>query len=196
MSEQLLSEWISKMSPDDQADFESLLTSIKSVKGDLSALSDEDAALLKRLSDTYNTDTESELSGSVDGMTANINDPVEEPVVHEFNDELTTLSSEFGQFVINTIDEYLCEGGASRADAIRYAFYNKFIPERLKDADYCETLFYRYEDEIKSSIESIEEKAENKPSRSALVAVGLAWFTFIYRAHQEIEARGDLADAE
>jgi hypothetical protein len=202
-----LSTLINSMSEQDKALFESLMQALKDANGELSDLSAEHQQALSQLAQKYNPELQAsqaqraaseQYSQAVADFetTAAVTEAPVEPVVHEYDDKIKVLDSAFGQLVISIVDEALCQGGASRADAIRYAFYNKFLPEKLKNRDYCETLYYRYDDEIQAALGKIEQQTKSKPSQDPLLAIGLAWFSFIYQAYQEIEAKGDLADPE
>ena len=102
------------------------------------------------------------------------------------------MDTEFGAYMIDHINESLCQGGASTADAIRYAFHNRWMPEKLKNRDICEDLFYRYYDDIEAANKGIQDNSPSHANNDTVVAVGLAWFTNLYRCYQLVEAEGDI----
>jgi hypothetical protein len=102
------------------------------------------------------------------------------------------VDTAFGKYVLETINNELCKGGAGTSDAISYAFHNKWMPANLKNRDICEEIYYRFYDDIEKSSESIQQQIPSGEEMDTVLAVGLTWFTTLYQFYQLVEAKGDI----
>jgi hypothetical protein len=180
---------LSELSETERPIFEDLLIRIEQLNGDLSALSEEDKAKLSELVTSHNvSQNKIDLNSYIEPSAAETSVPQISSFTN-ISDIKRPTETEFGAYLLDNINESLCQGGASTADAIRYAFHNKWMPDNLKNRDICEDLYYRYLDDIEQANKSIQ---GNQVNKDTVVAVGLAWFTTLYLCYQVVEAEGEI----
>ena len=196
MDKALYQSLIDNLSAVERKTFEQLLARLEDLDGNIQDLSDDEKAELEQLVKNYNVASpESDMETfNVDEESLSANVSSDEIKVNNLSipESLAPMESEFAVYLIDTINESLCQGGASTADAIRYAFHNKWMPEKLKNRDICEELYYRFVDDIEEANQAIKQHSKTQASNDALVAVGLAWFTTLYQCYQLVEAVGDI----
>ena len=202
-----IQQLLSELTAEEQAQFQQILQHLQAVGGDMSALSEQDSSLMAKLASGHyqaapeenaqpNQDPEAKAYGLVmdkediiADYSATVTDEPEETEQPKAPVE-SPNSTDFGQYVVDQI-KTLCEGGSSLADAIRYAFHNKYIPMPLKDDSVCLTIYNRYQSEIDAlnqKLESFDSMQDPDPK----LVVGLAWFSMLFQCYQYIEAHGDL----
>jgi len=189
---------IAQLSESEQPIFEQLLLRLEQLDGNLELLSEEEQAKLAELVAHHNTSNaannpDSELTPDVDNeLSASVVVEPQPGVIFDVTTEKNPATTEFGAYLLDSINESLCQGGASTADAIRYAFHNRWMPETLKNRDICEDLYYRYFDDIDKANKSIQQHSPSHANNDTVVAVGLAWFTTLYLCYQFVEAEGEI----
>lgn len=182
---------IAELSDSDRQIFEELLARVEALDGNLQQLSADDQAKLSELVAKHNSSLAEQASETETLSAAETPEQINVSVA-DITEIPNPATSEFGAFLLANIDEHLCQGGASTADAIRYAFHNRWMPEKLKNRDICEDLYYRYIDDIEKANEKIQKHSASHASNDAVVAVGLTWFTTLYLCYQFVEAEGDI----
>ena len=183
---------ISELSESEKQIFEKLLTRVQELKGDMSQLSPEEQSQLSQLMSTHHSEEDAKTQLEFDTVSAAETSEKQTSIVSNVSEVLRPMETEFGAYLIDAINESLCQGGASTADAIRYAFHNKWMPDKLKNRDICEDLYYRFIDDIELANQGIGEQSTSHSNNDTVVAVGLAWFTNLYRCYQLVEAEGEI----
>jgi hypothetical protein len=187
---------IAELSEQERPIFENLLARLVELNGNLEGLTADEQAMLAGLVTKHNISTDSASTTTqnqiADGVSAAESSHRETSIVSNVTEELRPMETEFGAYVIDNINEHLCTGGASTADAVRYAFHNRWMPENLKNRDICETLYYRYIDDIDLANHNLKQQSPTQANNDIVVAVGLAWFTNLYRCYQLVEAEGEI----
>jgi len=185
---------VASLSESEKEIFQQLLLRLTALNGKIADLTDTEKEQLAELSKKHQGDftkVVSELDFSnKQHISADVSSVVNTAQISSVEDFKKT--TEFGTYVLETINHSLCEGGAGTADAIRYAFHNKWMPTNLKNRDICEALFYRYYDDIEEVGQNIQQQVTSNSNVDAVVAVGLAWFTTLYQIYQRVEAEGDI----
>ena len=184
---------IAELSERERPVFENLLARLVELKGNLEALSADEQSMLAELVAKHNVSATSTVQNEqFDVLSAAETDTHQAAIISNVTEELRPMETEFGAYVIDNINEHLCTGGASTADAVRYAFHNRWMPENLKNRDICETLYYRYIDDIDLANHNLKQQSPTQANNDIVVAVGLAWFTNLYRCYQLVEAEGEI----
>lgn len=190
---------LAELSTQEQQQFEQLLDELKTVKGDLTQLSAEHQNLLADLANRHMPITAEDDSGSIETgpgeslITAtehSTTDAQVTPTVAEVPEHSPT-DTPFGQYVLEQI-KTLCEGGSSLADAVRYAFHNKYLPYPLRQDEVCKEILQRYQADILALADSFK-SLESAHLADAKLLVGFAWFAVVYDCYQHIEAYGELS---
>jgi len=187
---------IASFSDDEKEIFQNLLSRLTELKGNIEDLSPTEKQQLLELAKNHQ-DALSEsgfdfLSQDFENVSADVSSAAETVSVSDIKEFAETIESEFANYVLENINESLCQGGASTADAIRYAFHNKWLPENLKNRDICEELFYRFYDDIEKLNENIQQHASSSDNMDTVVAIGLAWFTIVFQLYHLVETEGDV----
>ena len=192
---------LSELTEQEQQQFEQLLEELKCVNGDMSQLSAEYQLMLADLAATHMKTDETQMPVLSDNVevpvdvtatdTASIDeDIIAAPAPTEVPDYSPT-DTPFGQYVVDHI-KALTEGGSSMADAVRYAFHNKYLPPSLREEMVCKDILQRYQADILTLADSFK-SLESAHLADAKLLVGFAWFAVVYDCYQYIEAYGDLA---
>ena len=188
---------LAELSEQEQAQFKQLLIELSNSKGDLSALSEEHQLMLATLANKHQPVTEPAIADQADtssktqSVTATdqeTSEPSLKPVAELA--EHSPTDTPFGQYVIEHV-KTLCEGGSSLADAVRYAYHNKYLPFQLRDDAVCKDVLQRYQADILTLADSFK-SLESAHLADAKLLVGFAWFAVIYDCYQYIEAYGEL----
>lgn len=95
------------------------------------------------------------------------------------------LQTEFVAFVREVLNRDWCTRGGTLQDAVLHAFEQKWLPDELRDEATCGQLYRRYQRDIDQANGFRQGLAGNKELvGDKRMAVGLAWFTTIYKMHQ------------
>ncbi|RLA05704.1 MAG: hypothetical protein DRQ47_00445 [Gammaproteobacteria bacterium] len=185
---------IAELSEAERPIFEQLLAKVKSLDGNIENLSADDQAQLAELVARHNQSSAPNIHQQVmdDEFSAAVTSDVDTAKISKVTDIQRPSETEFGAYLLDCVNQSLCHGGASTADAIRYAFHNRWMPETLKNRDLCEELYYRYQDDIEQANQNINQHASSEANQDPIVAVGLAWFTNLYLCYQLVEAEGEI----
>lgn len=200
MSTDHIQTLLSELTEQEQQQFEQLLDELKLVKGDMTQLSPEHQQMLAELAASHYEDDESQAS-EIDNTevpldvtatdTASTDEEITPtPAPAEVPDHSPT-DTPFGQYVVDHI-KTLTEGGSSMADAVRYAFHNKYLPPSLREEVICKDVLQRYQADILTLADSFK-SLESAHLADAKLLVGFAWFAVVYDCYQYIEAYGDLS---
>jgi len=199
MSEDTLNPLIELLCDEDKIAFKDLLAKIKQYKGDFSLLTEQENIQLAELVAKYHIEeeqvnevVESSAQFESEAFSAAEIDETNYSKVSPVAEMDNPGTNEFAVYVLGIINDSLCHGGASREDAVRYAFHNKWLPDELKDRDKCEEVFYRYIDDIEIMNQNIDQHTKSSASQDAILAVGLAWFATLYQCYQLVEANGEV----
>ena len=188
---------LSELTEQEQQQFEQLLEQLKSVNGDLTQLSSEHQQMLATLAESHMVADETEEQTQPDSVPVDVTataDDSEQVVSQSAPTELPDRSptdTPFGQYVVDQI-KTLCEGGSSMADAVRYAFHNKYLPPALREEVICKDILQRYQTDILTLADSFK-SLESAHLADAKLLVGFAWFAVVYDCYQYIEAYGELS---
>ena len=188
---------LAELSTDEQQEFEQLLLELKSVKGDLSQLSEEYQLTLTKLAQKHMPQPE-EPKEAVDEVRVASESITATEIIDDSNNavfaaaipETSPIETPFGQYVIEQL-KTLCEGGSSLADAVRYAFHNKYLPYHLREELVCKDILQRYQADILTIADSFKE-LESAHHADAKLLVGFAWFGVVFDCYQYIETYGEL----
>ena len=95
------------------------------------------------------------------------------------------LQTEFVAFVREVLNRDWCARGGTLQDAVLHTFEQKWLPDELRDEPTCAQLYRRYQRDIDQANGFRQGLAGNqKLVGDKRMAVGLAWFTTIYKMHQ------------
>lgn len=184
-----IQQLLAELSPEEQQDFQTLLDDLVAVGGDINKLPASDKARLASLASRHQQQPEQESAASPEELTASeVVDEVAATAVDA--PEQSPIQSDFGQYVVDQV-KTLCEGGSSLADAIRYAYHNKYLPVALRDDQVCKDLLQRYQQDILDLAHSFK-SLESAHLADAKLLVGFAWFAMIFQCYQYVEAYGEL----
>ena len=200
MSTEHIQTLLSELTEQEHQQFEQLLEELKHVKGDMSQLSAEHQQMLANLAATHmetdeiqesvsSTNTEAPVDVTATDTASTDEDIIAAPAPTEVPDHSPT-DTPFGQYVVDHI-KTLTEGGSSMADAVRYAFHNKYLPPSLREEVICKDVLQRYQADILTLADSFK-SLESAHLADAKLLVGFAWFAVVYDCYQYIEAYGDL----
>ena len=188
-----IADLLAQLSPEQRQDYERLLQELSQNGGDISQLTPAEQQLLAELSAAMQPTAEAskvvDSEPDVAEQTANVTQP-EETQVTRPAPQYSPSATPFGMYVVEQL-KVLCEGGSSLADAVRYAFHNKYLPVALRDDMACGQIYQRHRLEIDDLTASLQAVNEAQP-KEARVLVGLAWFSILYQCYQYVEAYGDL----
>lgn len=105
--------------------------------------------------------------------------PVMQPISAAF------LQTEFVAFVREVLNRDWCARGGTLQDAVLHSFEQKWLPDELRDEAVCAELYRRYQRDIGQANGFRQGLAGNqKLVGDKRMALGLAWFTTIYKMHQ------------
>ena len=177
---------VEQMSEVDREAFLLLLNKLRRVNNDPEQLTAEDKALMRDI-------------GQRNKELMQLLNPTQEPGAEApryAHSEVSTafLKTEFYLFVREQLLAEWCVHGGSLEDAVLHAFQQKWVPEILKDEIECQKIFARHQRDIEAanafrkSVQDGEAIVEDKK-----MAVGLAWFTTLFKLHQLIERGVDLS---
>ena len=161
------------LSAEDLEIFESLSRRINEVGGNLQALSNHDKELIQAMERKYN-----------DSIREQAINNVQDVVPEEF----PMLKTEFATYVKDMLLRELGDEFGSMKAVVNHAFETKWMPSELRNPDVCETLYERFFADIeqanqwRAQIQNEQADLSNKP-----VAVGLAWFMYIFQLKQWVE---------
>ncbi len=181
-------QFVAQLSDSQRNELENLIATLQRV-GDVYRLPDDDRLRLLQYAQLFAGDT------AQSAATTDTTERIEASTTSAPATQTSTqfLRTPFVAFVRETLNAELCTHGGSLADAIRYAFHNKWMPDQWKNEDTCQQLFTKYKMEIEShnawraQIESVHKLNESKS-----LAVGLAWFNTIFRLQQLLDNGVDL----
>ena len=95
------------------------------------------------------------------------------------------LQTEFVAFVREVLNRDWCARGGTLQDAVLHTFEQKWLPDELRDEQICAQLYRRYQRDIDQANGFRQGLAGNQQLvGDKRMAVGLAWFTTIYKMHQ------------
>jgi len=193
METERIASLLEQLSPEQRQDYERLLVLLSEHGGELTKLSAQDQATLASLSAAMNPQQHHaptvDNSEEVADHTADVveSERLETPLKVP---ELSPTSTPFGLYVVEQL-QILCEGGSSLADAVRYAYHNKYLPVALKDTNACNQVYQRYILEIDELTENLQ-AVKTVQEKEVQVLVGLAYFSILFQCYQYVEAYGDL----
>lgn len=177
---------LEQMSEDDRKSFLVLLKKLNQIGNDLAQLSTADQQLMRDIG-ARNKD-----------LFALLNTEAKEVQTSYAASEINPsfLKTEFYLFVREHLFKEWCARGGTLEDAVLHAFQQKWLPEELKQTDVCERVYRQYQREI-DQVNAFRKEIQGSDSISQdkLMAVGLAWFTTLYKLHQLIGQGIDLADS-
>ena len=161
----VLNEMLKLLSDEDKIIFEQLSEKLKTIGGDLSQLSDEEKRLIQ--------DMESKYGEQINQTHDNFQDQ---------SDELDILSLPFAQHVRQVLARDLGEQFPEEAQAIQFAFENKWIPVDCQDESMALEIYERFEQDINEANQWREDMVGVNSDKK--MAVGLAWFMVIFKLHE------------
>lgn len=177
---------LEQMSDADREAFLLLLKKLRQVNNDLQQLSEQDRALMRDIGERNQS-----LFALLNQRTASERS---DPQYAHSDVSPAILQSEFYLYMREILLREWCARGGSLEDAVLHAFQQKWLPEELKDDANCQKVFARYQRDIETanafrkSVEDAEVVMQNKK-----MAVGLAWFTTLYKLNALIEQGVDLS---
>ena len=192
MDSTLLQSLMAELSETERSTFENLLSRLEELDGNLQDLTEDERAQLAQLSSSHSVSQPDNDTEDFDTLSAAVTSEHQTANISSVSETDRPTDTEFGVYIIDSVNESLCQGGASTADAIRYAFHNRWMPEKLKNRDVCEDLYYRFYEDIEQANKQIQQHSPSNANNDTVVAVGLAWFTYLYQCYQLVEAEGDI----
>ncbi|NNJ73348.1 MAG: hypothetical protein HKP09_09210 [Enterobacterales bacterium] len=193
METERIASLLEQLSPEQRRDYERLLSLLSEHGGDLTKLSAQDQETLANLSAAMNPQQDHTStvvsSDEVADHTADVAQTDRDETLLKVP-ELSPTSTPFGLYVVEQL-KILCDGGSSLADAVRYAYHNKYLPVALKDSNACNQIYQRYILEIDELTENLQ-AVKTVQAKEVQVLVGLAYFSILFQCYQYVEAYGDL----
>jgi hypothetical protein len=191
--EMSLSDWLSRLPAAEQQDYQALVARLQEV-GDPEKLNPQERAALAEMANRYAAAGGAVIGGSAVGATpspaavaaARLNRaapvtaaPGIQPISAAF------LQTEFVAFVREVLNRDWCARGGTLQDAVLHSFEQKWLPDELRDEPTCAQLYRRYQRDIDQANGFRQGLAGNQQLvGDKRMAVGLAWFTTIYKMHQ------------
>lgn len=106
-----------------------------------------------------------------------------QPTIQPINSAF--LQTEFVAYVREVLNRDWCARGGTLQDAVLHAFEQKWLPDELRDEATCANLYRRYQRDIDQANGFRQGLAGNQTlAGDKRMAVGLAWFTTVYKMNQ------------
>lgn len=182
------------LTQDEQAAVTGVLQKLKNRANNVEQLDPEDKVLLANLARKYADELQAEAVEPEPEETT----PADTAHHGSGNMHKTLVSSAFMQtafaaFMREQLELFWCSSGASLTDAIRHAFANKWLPDELKLDLPCERIYGQYQRDIDAA-NAFRLAVQNDAiiAKDKRMAVGLAWFSYLYRMQQLLEQDVDL----
>lgn len=185
-SEMSLAEWLASLPVPEQQHYQALVARLQQV-GDPEKLSVEERQELAEMANRYagngtsaqssnhahNTPRQTPASAPMGAA------PVMQPISSAF------LQTEFVAFVREVLNRDWCARGGTLQDAVLHTYEQKWLPDELRDEAVCAQLYRRYQRDIDQANGFRQGLSGNKELvGDKRMAVGLAWFTTVYKMHQ------------
>lgn len=190
--------WRAQLAVTDQLLLDRLLASLQAVGGELSALPAEDLRSLQELARRYADLPAPVAPGRQPPLEADAPDPesangesASAPPRLQANAAI--LRDPLILQVIEILRRDLCSGGVSLADAVIYAYGQKWVADELRAPETCAQFYTRFQREIDSiNAGRIAIEGEDAVRADKMKAVGVAWFASIFRLQKLLADGVDL----
>ena len=169
----VLQQMLSHLSDEDKVIFAELSERLSAVDGDISKLQESDLKLIADMEQKYGE----QIRASHDN-TNNQPNTSQSPSMEEI------LDSPFGQHVRQILARDLVNEFPMEGDAVRFVFENKWIPVDCQEESLVETLYQKYEEDIKLCNQWRDELVAVNEDKK--MAVGLAWFMVIFQLNERL----------
>lgn len=190
--EMSLSDWLARLPAAEQQDYQALIARLQQV-GDPEKLSPQERAALAEMADRYAAagGTTKAAPAPAAAAAARLNRAAPAPVTSAPISpgiqpiSAAFLQTEFVAFVREVLNRDWCARGGTLQDAVLHTFEQKWLPDELRDEQMCAQLYRRYQRDIDQANGFRQGLPGNQPlAGDKRMAVGLAWFTTIYKMHQ------------
>lgn len=172
----LLEKMMAELSAQDKQVFKQLAERLKAVKGDIARLPLEDLQLIQAMEQKYAASVNRAASAFRDSQ------PVQSPEQQALEVELLELP--FAQQVRQILARSLGHQFPLEQDAVAFAFDNKWLPQDFNDPDLADSLYQRFEEDIKLINQWRADLVAVELDKK--MALGLAWFMVIYQLQQRL----------
>ncbi len=177
-SEPTLADWLASLPTREREHYEALVRLLQQV-GDPEKLSADDRQELAKMAERFTGERASVSVRAPAPVAARTSAPTMQPISAAF------LQTEFVAFVREVLNRDWCARGGTLQDAVLHAFEQKWLPDELRDEAACAQLYRRYQRDI----DQANGFRQGLPGNESLagdkrMAVGLAWFTTVYKMHQ------------
>lgn len=182
-----LSEWLATLPDTEQQHYQNVIARLQQV-GDPEKLMPDERQELAQMADRFAAANaaavpqRSPAAAAVERLNRQVAKgatPTMQPISAAF------LQTEFVAFVREVLNRDWCARGGTLQDAVLHSFEQKWLPDELRDEAFCAQLYRRYQRDIDQANGFRQGLAGNKELvGDKRMAVGLAWFTTIYKMHQ------------
>lgn len=182
-----LQDWLANLPVDEQQEYRDLIARLQQV-GDPEKLTAAERQALATMADRFAgrsrdpaavLERKSARASAQPVAASDTTAPVMQPISAAF------LQTEFVAFVREVLNRDWCARGGTLQDAVLHAFEQKWLPDELRDEAVCAQLYRRYQRDIDQANGFRQGLAGNKELvGDKRMALGLAWFTTIYKMNQ------------
>jgi len=162
----VLNEMLKLLSDEDKIVFEQLSEKLKKIDGDLSQLSDDEKNLIQQMERKYGD----QINQTHDTFKA-------------AGGEFDILATPFAQHVRQILARDLGEQFPEEAQAIQFAFDNKWMPVDCQDESLALGFYERFSQDINEANQWREDLVGVDSDKK--MAVGLAWFMVIFKLQEQ-----------
>lgn len=196
-SDKSLVQWLATLAPAEQALFQQLQARLTELGSDASLLNADERAQLQSLATRYAASLGADETVAGDAQTdQDESDEIAADVELQYAKAKVSpalMRTPFAGFVRSTLLAELCKHGGQLSDAIVHAFNTKWLPESLRDSAVCARVYQQYQADIDTANAFREAVPVAKDlSGDKVLAVGLAWFSYVFRMHELIVQGLDL----
>ncbi len=187
--------WRAQLAADDQLLLDRLLANLQAAGGELSALPADDLRSLQALARRYAdlpapVAPKRQLPVEPQDDADAVDTPASAPRLQA---NAAILRDALILQVIEILRRDLCSGGVSLADAVIYAYGQKWVADELRTPEGCAQFYARFQREIDSiNAGRIAVEGEAAVRADKMKAVGIAWFASIFRLQKLLADGVDL----
>lgn len=174
-----LDYWLTTLPHNEQRHYRDLIARLQQA-GDPEKLSEEERQELAEMANRF--------AGRSEAAAKTARAPRREPapvtpVIQPINSAF--LQTEFVAYVREVLNRDWCARGGTLQDAVLHAFEQKWLPDELRNEETCAQLYRRYQRDIDQANGFRQGLAGNQTlAGDKRMAVGLAWFTTVYKMNQ------------
>ncbi len=166
----VLNKMVEQLSDEDKVIFSQLAENLNAVDGDISKLSKQEFELIAKMETRY-ADKLSQFKGELSAE--------DRPAT-----SWDILQSGFASHVRQILARDLKEQFPNEEDAVKFAFQNKWLPEKFRNPDTAMRIFEDYRQDIGDANQWREDVVGIESDKS--MAVGMTWFMVVYQLNERL----------